>query len=265
MDLDLGGARVLVTGGAANIGRGIVHGFAAEGARVMIADRDEAQAQRVRDEALARGAADVLVSVEDLVESGAAQRVVDSMREAWAGVDVLINNAGVSVPNFLLDDVDREVWQRHVDVNLYASIASTQAVLPTMKEQGHGSVVFISSDAAFGQMRQAVYGATKAAQVALARTVAKEFGRDGIRSNVVCPGLVVPEGPEAIGVESLWTGEEGAVFTEAQRDSILRTLPLRRLTTAEDIAHTVVFLSSDRCSRQTTGQLLSVSGGFVMP
>jgi NAD(P)-dependent dehydrogenase (short-subunit alcohol dehydrogenase family) len=265
MDLGLGGAKVLVTGGAANIGRGIVHGFAAEGARVMIADRDEAQAQRVWEEALARGAADVLVAVEDLVESGAAQRVVDSMREAWGGVDVLVNNAGVSVPNFLLDDVDRDVWQRHVDVNLFASVACTQAAVPVMKEQGRGSVVFISSDAAFGQVRQAVYGATKAAQVALARTVAKEFGRDGIRSNVVCPGLVVPEGPEAIGAESLWTGEEGAVFTEAQRDSILRTLPLRRLTTAEDIAHTVVFLSSDTCSRQTTGQLLSVSGGFVMP
>lgn len=265
MDLGLAGARVLVTGGAANIGRGIVHGFAAEGARVMIADRDEAQAQRVQDEALARGAAAVIVAVEDLVESGAAQRVVDSMREAWGGIDVLVNNAGVSVPNFLLDDVDRDVWQRHVDVNLFASITCTQAAVPVMKEQGRGSVVFISSDAAFGQVRQAVYGATKAAQVALARTVAKEFGRDGIRSNVVCPGLVVPEGPEAIGAESLWTGEEGAVFTEAQRDSILRTLPLRRLTTAEDIAHTVVFLSSHTCSRQTTGQLLSVSGGFVMP
>lgn len=265
MDLGLSGARVLVTGGAANIGRGIVHGFAAEGARVMIADRDEAQARRVRDEAMAIGAEDVLVAVEDLVENGAVQRVVDQMLRRWGGVDVLVNNAGVSTPNFLLDDIDRNSWQRHVDVNLYASIASTQAVLPTMKVQGHGSVVFISSDAAFGQVRQAVYGATKAAQVALARTVAKEFGRDGIRSNIVCPGLVVPEGPESIGTKSLWSGEEGAVFTDAQRESILRALPLRRLTTAEDIALTVLFLSSDRCSRQITGQLLSVSGGFVMP
>lgn len=265
MDLGLSGARVLVTGGAANIGRGIVHGFAAEGARVMIADRDEEQAKRVRQEALERGAQDALIAVEDLVEEGAPQRVVQAMVDAWDGIDVLVNNAGVSVPNFLLDDVDRQVWQRHVDVNLFASVACTQAALPPMKEQGHGSVVFISSDAAFGQMRQAVYGATKAAQVALARTVAKEAGRDGIRSNVVCPGLVVPEGPEAIGAQSLWTGDDGAVFTEAQRESILRSLPLRRLTTAEDIAHTVVFLSSDTCSRQTTGQLVSVSGGFVMP
>jgi len=265
MDLGLGGARVLVTGGAANIGRGIVYGFAAEGARVMIADRDHAQAQRVQEEVLARGAEDALVAVENLVENDAAQRVLDAVVEAWRGADVLVNNAGVSVPNFLLDDVDRGGWQRHVDVNLFALIACTQAALLAMKAQGHGSVVFISSDAAFGQMRQAVYGAMKAAQVALARTVAKEFGRDGIRSNVVCPGLVVPEGPEAIGAESMWTGGEGAVFTEAQLDSILRSLPLRRLTTAEDIAHTVVFLSSDRCSRQTTGQLLSVSGGFVMP
>jgi NAD(P)-dependent dehydrogenase (short-subunit alcohol dehydrogenase family) len=125
--------------------------------------------------------------------------------------------------------------------------------------------VTIASDAAFGQVRQGMYGATKAAQVALARTVAKEHGRHGIRSNVVCPGLVVPEGPEAIGERSLWAVGADTVFDESQVDSILKALPLRRLTTAADVANTVVFLSSEVASRQITGQLLSVSGGFVMP
>ena len=108
-----------------------------------------------------------------------------------------------------------------------------------------------------------MYGATKAAQVALARTIAKEHGRHGIRSNVVCPGLVMPEGEGAIGRKSLWAG--GEIFDDGQVQSILKALPLRRLTTADDIARTVVFLSSEVAARQITGQLLSVSGGFTMP
>jgi NAD(P)-dependent dehydrogenase (short-subunit alcohol dehydrogenase family) len=101
--------------------------------------------------------------------------------------------------------------------------------------------------------------------IALARTTAKEHGRHGIRSNVVCPGLVMPDGPDAIGDNSLWAGGEDTVFNDAQVESIVKALPLRRLTTAVDIANTVVFLSSEVVSRQTTGQLVSVSGGFSMP
>ncbi len=165
-----------------------------------------------------------------------------------------MNNAGWSVPNFLLKDTDRSRWQRLVDVNLFATIECTQAVLPLMQRQGGrgGSIVMIASDAAFGQLRQGgVYGATKAAQVALARTVAKEFGRDGVRCNVVCPGLVVPEvGRGDRRGESVVGGAE--IFDEAQVASIEKSLPLRRLTSATDIADTVVFLSSELRSRQTT-------------
>ncbi|WP_217996383.1 SDR family NAD(P)-dependent oxidoreductase [Granulicoccus phenolivorans] len=261
----MSGARVMVTGGAANIGRGIVRGFVAEGARVMIADRDRDQLDRTAEDLYASGVPTdrILLSDADLVEPGAAVAVVAAMEDAWGGVDALVNNAGWSVPNFLLKDTDRSRWQRLVDVNLFATIECTQAVLPLMQRQGRGSIVMIASDAAFGQLRQGVYGATKAAQVALARTVAKEFGRDGVRCNVVCPGLVVPESAEEIGAESLWSGAE--IFDEAQVASIEKSLPLRRLTSATDIADTVVFLSSELRSRQTTGQILSVSGGFVMP
>src|SRR5437763_9703960 len=99
-----------------------------------------------------------------------------------------------------------------------------------MKDQAGGSIVFVASEAAFGQIRQGVYGATKAAVVALARTTAREHGRHGIRSNVVCPGLVVPDGPEAVGSGSLWAVGEENVFNDAQRDYLLKDTPLRRLT-----------------------------------
>ena len=101
--------------------------------------------------------------------------------------------------------------------------------------------------------------------VALARTTAREHGRHGIRSNVVCPGLVIPDGPEAIGASSLWAVGQDAVFNQKQIDFMLKDTPLRRLTTAEDIGRAVVWFSSPQAARQVTGQLISVSGGYTMP
>ncbi|MFI9408654.1 SDR family NAD(P)-dependent oxidoreductase [Nocardia gamkensis] len=265
MDLQLRNARVLVTGGGSNIGRGIVHGFAHEGARIVISDIDAEQAEKVRTEALALGAAAVEVAAGDLTVDGVARGAVDRALRSWDGLDVLVNNAGWSVPGFIAEDTDRAKWQRTVEVNLYTAIASTQAAIPVMREAGQGSIVFISSDAAFGQIRQGVYGATKAALIALARTTAREHGRHGIRSNVVCPGLVIPEGPDAVGKDSLWAAGEDSVFNEKQIEFLRKDIPLRRLTEAEDIANAVLWVSSQTAARQVTGQVFSVSGGYTMP
>jgi len=265
MDLGLSNARVIVTGGASNIGRGIVHGFAAEGSRIVISDIDGAQAERVRDEAIGLGAKEVEVVAADLTHPDAAEETVGRAVEAWGGVDVLVNNAGWSTPGFIAKNTDRDNWQKTVEINFYTAIAATQAVLPSMREAGHGSIVFIASEAAFGQIRQGVYGATKAAVVALARTTAREHGRHGIRSNIVCPGLVVPDGPEAVGASSLWAVGKDNVFNDEQAAYLLKDTPLGRLTSAADIANAVLWLSSDVAARQVTGQLFTVSGGYTMP
>ncbi|WP_067904359.1 SDR family NAD(P)-dependent oxidoreductase [Nocardia vaccinii] len=265
MDLQLHNARVLVTGGGSNIGRGIVHGFAREGARIVISDIDGPQAEKVRSEALDLGATAVEVTAGDLTTEGVAQVAVDRAVRNWGGLDVLVNNAGWSVPGFIAEDTDRAKWQRTVEVNLYTAIAATQAALPVMREAGQGAMVFIASDAAFGQIRQGVYGATKAAVIALARTTAREHGRHGIRSNVICPGLVIPEGPDAVGKDSLWAVGEDSVFNEKQIEFLRKDIPLRRLTDAADIANAVVWISSDAAARQVTGQVFSVSGGYTMP
>ncbi len=265
MDLGLADARVLVTGGASNIGRGIVHAFAAEGARIVLNDIDAPQAEKVQAEAKELGAADVNVVIADLTSPGAAEEAVGAAQDAWAGLDVLINNAGWSVPGFIATDTDRDKWQRTIEINLFSAIAATQAAIPSMKAAGGGAIVYIASDAAFGQIRQGVYGASKAAMVALARTTAREHGRHGIRSNVVCPGLVIPEGPEAIGASSLWAVGQDAVFDQMQIDFMLKDTPLRRLTTADDIGRAVLWFSSPLAARQVTGQLISVSGGYTMP
>lgn len=265
MDLGLSRARVLVTGGASNIGRGIVHGFAAEGTRLAICDVDGTQAAKVEREAADAGAAEVEVVTADLTEEGAGERVVARVEEKWGGIDALVNNAGVSIPAFLTEDTDRARWQKTVEVNLFSAIECTQAAIARMRVAGTGSVVFIASDAAFGEIRQGVYGATKASLLALARTTAKEHGRHGIRSNVICPGLVLPEGADAVGEGSLWSGGQDTVFNDKQIESLAKQIPLRRLTTAEDIANAVLWISSDRTARQVTGQVFSVSGGYSMP
>jgi 2-hydroxycyclohexanecarboxyl-CoA dehydrogenase len=265
MDLGLADARVVVTGGASNIGRGIVHAFAAEAARIVISDIDEPQAEKVRAEAKQLGAAEVDVVIADLTKPGAAEAAVGAAQAAWGGLDVLVNNAGWSGPGFVATDTDRDKWQRTIEINLFSAIAATQAAIPVMKELGGGAIVFIASDAAFGQIRQAVYGASKAAMVALARTTAREHGRDGIRSNIVCPGLVIPHGPEAIGESSLWAVGKGEVFNQKQIDYMLKGTPMQRLTTADDIGRAVVWFSSPLAARQVTGQLISVSGGYTMP
>jgi 2-hydroxycyclohexanecarboxyl-CoA dehydrogenase len=265
VDLGLSGARVVVTGGASNIGRAIVHEFAAEGARIVISDIDGPQAEKVRSEALQKGATAVELAVSDLTEPGGAETAIGCAVDNWGGIDALVNNAGWSVPGFIATDTDRDKWQRTIEINLFTAIAATQAALGPMKDAGGGSIVFIASDAAFGQIRQGIYGASKAAMVALARTTAREHGRHGIRSNIVCPGLVIPEGPEAVGAASLWSVGNDNVFNQNQIDYMIKDTPLRRLTTAEDVARVVVWFSSNRAARQVTGQLISVSGGYTMP
>lgn len=265
MDLSLDNARILVTGGGSNVGRGIVHGFAREHARIAICDVDGVQAEKVRAEALELGAAQAEVVAEDLTAEGAGERVVGFVVEKWGGIDALVNNAGWSDAEYFAKDTDRARWQKTIEINLFTAIACTQAAIEPMREAGTGSIVFISSDAAFGEIRQGIYGSTKAGLIAIARTVAKEHGRHGIRSNVVCPGLVLPESADAVGATSLWAVGRDKVFNAKQIESLEKGIPLRRLSTAHDVADAVVFFSSDRVSRQITGQVLSVSGGYSMP
>lgn len=265
MDLGLDSSRVIVTGGASNIGRAIAHAFASERSRVLIADIDEAQAEKVRLEALDRGATDVRTHIADLSLPGSADAVVAAAVEEWGGLDVVVNNAGWSRGEFIARDDDRDRWRRLIDVNLVSVIEMSRAAIPALRDSGGGSITLIASEAAFGQIRQGVYGATKAAGVALARTVAREHGRHNIRSNIVCPGLVVPDGQDAVGADSLWSVGADEIFNDAQKEYLLKDTPLGRLTQAKDIANAVVWVSSPTAARQVTGQLFSVSGGYTMP
>ena len=261
MDLGLAGKAVIVTGGANNIGRGIALGFAAEGARVLIADIDVTRALEVAAEAGGETAAQRTdVSSWESTQAMAARAV-----ELFGRIDVLVNCAGGTIDRLFLEK-PREEWEREVAINFWGFINCSRAVLDQMVEQRSGSVVSISSDAGrMGEWREAVYSGTKAGIIAMSKSLAREVGSKGIRFNVVCPGFI-PGRKDAggdFGEGSMWSGKQGEQFPDDLLEKIAKSYPLRRLGRPEDVAPAVMFLASDAAS-YITGQTLSVSGGYTM-
>ena len=156
------------------------------------------------------------------------------------------------------------LWQKIIQINYVGVLNCTHAALDTMIANKSGSIVSISSDASRqGEPREAVYGGAKAAINSFMKTIAKENGRYGIRCNVVCPGVTVPESGSEVGNNSMWT-DKNAVFSEEQFERIAKSMPLQKLGRPRDIANAVLFLSSNEVAGHITGQVLSVSGGYSM-
>jgi 2-hydroxycyclohexanecarboxyl-CoA dehydrogenase len=259
MDLGLDGKGVVITGGASNIGRALTLGFAEEGANVLIADVDEAQAEAV----IAEGPEGRISQRRtDVTDAGQVIATVEHAIGALGGVDVLVNCAGWTVDRLFLEK-PREEWEREIAIDMWGFINATRAVLEHMIERGSGRIVSIASDAGrIGEWREAVYSGTKAGVIAMSKAIAKEVGKDGVTLNVVCPGFT-PGTPEASGEGSIWQAEQGAQFDDETLKKVARSYPLRRLGTPEDIVGPVLLLASDRAS-YVTGQTLSVSGGYTM-
>lgn len=262
MDLGLKDKRVIVTGGASHIGRAIVFLLVHEGARIAIIDRDVPQAERTAESAKQRGGQAVHVVGADVGDKTVAEAACTQAMAELGGVDVLVNNVGFTEPDFFLN-TPPETWDQLLAVNLTAVMACTRAVLPAMIAQGGGAIVATASTAAFGEPRQGVYGAAKAGVVAFIRTIALEYGRHGVRANLVAPGLTLPEDTASVGERSLWRDRK-SVMNDAQIDYVVKNTPLRRLPKAEDIANAVGFLSSNTVAGLITGQLIAVAGGFAM-
>lgn len=261
MELHLKGKSVVVTGGGSNIGRGIVLAYAREGCNITIGDIDDAQAQKVAERAREEGAEAVQVVKTDVTDPAQVSRMFESAVGAYGRVDVLVNNVGWDKLMFFTQTTP-EFWERVIRINYVGVLNCTRAALALMIPQNSGSIVSISSDASRqGEPREAVYGGVKAAINSFMKTIAKENGRYGIRCNVVCPGVTIPEEGEEVGETSMWA--RGEMFTADQLEKVARSLPLNAIGRPSDIASAVVFLSSPRAS-YVTGQVLSVSGGYSM-
>ena len=264
MELGLKGKNVLVTGGGNNIGRAIVLAFAAEGCNVAIAELNHAAGERVVAEvaALCSGASAIVVDA-DVTNQERTSATISEAIDRLGSVDVLVNNVGWTIDRLFMDK-SRDEHVKEVDVNLWGAINCIRAVLPHMIERQSGAVVSISSDAGrMGEYREAVYSACKAGVIALSKSLARETGRYGLRFNMVCPGLVVPDPSEVSGSQSMWSQGMQDLFTDEVLERVRRAYPLRRIGSAQEVANAVVFLASDAASF-ITGQTLSVSGGYTM-
>jgi 2-hydroxycyclohexanecarboxyl-CoA dehydrogenase len=240
----LAGKAVLVTGGGGAIGSAICRRFAADGARLLVADRVRESAERIAAEC--KGSALVF----DIADYAAAKVAL-----AQQAVDVLVNNAGWDrFQNFV--DTQREDWEQLIAINLRGPLNMHHIVLPQMLARGQGRIVNIASDAArVGSSGEAVYSACKGGLISFSKTVAREVARRGITVNVVCPGPT--DTPILRGF--LGEGEAG----QKVYDALVRAIPMKRVGQPDDLPGIVAFLASDEAAF-ITGQVISVSGGLTM-
>lgn len=251
---------MIVTGGASNIGRAIARTFGEEGAQVVIVDRDDVQAERTAGGIRDAGGSATVVGL-DVTDAAACEAAVARIEDETGAVDILVNNVGWNGRQDFFLGLGPDRWEQSFRLNLFTTFSMTHAALPHMVKRRSGAIVSISSDAAFGEFRVADYGAMKAGILAFSRSIAKEYGRYGIRSNAVMPGMIIPD-DEDIGEGSYWNADTGVGPKEIA--NIESQIPLRRRSEACDVAWSTAFLASDR-ARQLTGQVVSVSGGFAMP
>ncbi|MFH0880506.1 MAG: SDR family NAD(P)-dependent oxidoreductase [Lentisphaerota bacterium] len=234
--------RVLITGGASGIGFATARRFMDEGARLAILDRDEATLQRAGKELPTLGGA-ILADVSD---ETSVRRAFEELDRLFDGLDVLINNAGISIRNRFMD-ITPEQWRKVIGVNLNGIFYVAQQAARRMLAGGGGVILNMgSTNGLTGYHHYADYNATKAGVIELSRSMALELGPT-IRVNAVCPGFIM-------------TPMQEAEYTLEMRQTFENKVPLRKLGRPEDVAALFAFLASDEAAF-ITGQYYIVDGG----
>ena len=236
---------VMVTGGAAGIGRITAKNFAKEGAKIAICDVNpeagEAAAKTLGPEA----------SFEkvDVADSASVSSWVDGVFEKYGQIDVLVNNAGITRDSLIMRMKEAD-WDAVISVNLKSAFNCIKAVSKIMVKQRSGRIINLASVVGvMGNPGQANYVASKAGMIGLTKTVAKELGARGITVNAVAPGFI----------ETDMT----AVLSDKVKESMLSMIPLQRAGIPQDVADAITFLASDQAA-YITGQVIHVTGGMYM-
>jgi meso-butanediol dehydrogenase / (S,S)-butanediol dehydrogenase / diacetyl reductase len=246
----LAGRIALITGAASGIGEATAKTFAREGATVMIADRDDANAKRVAEEIRAAGGNAEAVIV-NIAKSADIERMVQTTADKFGGIDVLLNNA-IYTTLGRVADIALEEWQKTLDVSLTAYWYATKLVLPIMVKQRRGVILNTSSTAGLvADYKLVAYAVVKAGVLALTRNTAIEYARKGIRCVAVCPGSTATPG-------FLRSLARPKGFKEIFTDNI----PIGRMAEPAEIANVMLFLASDEASF-VNGSYILADGGFT--
>ncbi|MBV8125677.1 MAG: 3-oxoacyl-ACP reductase FabG [Burkholderiaceae bacterium] len=236
----------LVTGASRGIGRAIALSLAEQGYVVVGTATSESGAAAISEALAPHGGRGVVLNVND---APAVDAVVDEIVKAHGGLQVLVNNAGITRDNLSMRMKDEE-WDAVVDTNLKAVFRMSRAVMRTMMKQRYGRIISITSVVgASGNPGQANYAAAKAGVAGMTRSLARELGSRGITVNCVAPGFIATDMTE--------------VLPEAQKTALLAQIPVGRLGDPREIAHAVGFLASPQAG-YITGTELHVNGGMFM-
>jgi 2-hydroxycyclohexanecarboxyl-CoA dehydrogenase len=243
----------IITGGGRGMGEADSILLAEEGATVITVDKNGANAKAVAEKIRNSGGKAEGFEL-DITKGADVRKLIKEIGEKYKKIDILVNNAGYDEVKIFIDS-DEEHWDWMIDLNYKGHLHVTHAALPYMRLSGNAKIVFISSDAArVGSTGEAVYAGAKAALMGFGKTLAREEARNGIRVNIICPGLT--ETPQFLA--NLADENKGKIMRSVQK-----WIPLKRFGKPEEIAKAVLFMVSDDSSF-VTGQVLSVSGGLTM-
>lgn len=241
----LQGKRAIVTGAASGFGAGIARKFASEGAKVMVADLNGVQAEKIADEIGG------LAQRVDVAQGDSVNEMAEAARTAWGGVDILVNNAGVTHLPKVMEEVTEEEFDRVFAVNAKSVYLTARALVPGMKAAGVGAILNVASTAGLSpRPKLNWYNASKGWMITASKAMAVELAPFGVRVNAICP--VAGETP----LLSSFMGED----TPEMREKFLSTIPLGRFSTPEDMGNAACFLCSDEAS-MVTGVAMEVDGG----
>lgn len=249
MSMTFSGKVALVTGGAAGIGEATAHAFAAQGARVVVSDIDEAGGQAVVDGIRAAGGEAVFVRC-NVVSAGEVKALMESVIGHYGRLDCAFNNAGIEIEQDKLADGKEEVFDSIMDVNVKGVWQCMKYEIPLMLANGGGAIVNTASVAGLGAApKMSIYSASKHAVLGLTRSAAVEYGKKGIRINAVCPAVIDTE-----------MFRRAAALDPRKAEFAAAMHPVGRIGKAEEIASAVLYLCSEGAGF-TTGIALPVDGG----
>jgi len=237
MKKPIAGQRVIVTAGAAGIGRAIAGAFLEQGAKVFVCDIDRTALDDLRKAQPKAGA-----TLADVAEADQVDRLFKEAAGFLGGLDVLVNNAGIAGPTGPVEEISQEDWRRTLAVNLEGQFLCTRRAVPLLRQAGGGCIINLSSAAGrFGFARRTPYSASKWGVIGFTKSLAVELGPDNIRVNAILPGAV--DGPRIRRVISA-KAESLGVPVEDMEKRYVSQASLRRMVTADDIAGMAVFLAS---------------------
>ncbi len=246
--MDFKGQVAMITGGARGIGRSIAGHFAKHGANLAIADVSEDAARETAGELASAGAKTMAVKL-DVSKSDQVVKAFEDVVKEFGRLDILINNAGITKDGLVLR-MKEEDWDAVININLKGVFLCSKEAVKVMVKQKYGRIVNIASVVAFmGNPGQVNYSASKAGIVGLTKTVAREYASRGLTVNAVAPGFISTAMTDAL--------------AENVRQEMLKSIPVGKFGTVDDVANAVSFLASADAG-YITGQVIHVNGGMYM-